>query len=71
MGIYERIKEVFGARGYSLNRLEKELGLPRSSASKYNKNVPGMDKIQKIADFLGVSVSEITEDSATYRIFVM
>ena len=56
MGIYENIKEVASAHGYSINRLEKELGLPRSSISKYNKNVPSMEKIQKIADFFGVTL---------------
>lgn len=52
MGLYERIKEVANRKGYSINRLEKELGFPRSSISKYNKNVPSMEKIQKIADLL-------------------
>lgn len=56
MGIYERIKEVSAEKGYSINKLEKELGLPRSSISKYNRNVPSMDKIKLIADFLGVSI---------------
>lgn len=54
MGLYERIKEVANRKGYSINRLEKELGFPRSSISKYNKNVPSMEKIQKIADLLNV-----------------
>lgn len=60
MGIYERIKEVALSKGYSINRLEKELSLPRSSISKYNKNVPSMERIQKIAEFLGVTLSELT-----------
>lgn len=33
--------------GYSINRLEKELGFPRISISKYNKNIPSMEKVQK------------------------
>lgn len=60
MGLYEQIKEVATAKGYSINRLEKELGFPRSSISKYNKNIPSMEKIQKIADFLHVSIADIT-----------
>lgn len=59
MGLYERIKEVDNRKGYSINRLEKELGFPRSSISKYNKNVPSMEKIQKIADLLNVSIDQI------------
>ena len=49
MGLYEQIKEVATAKGYSINKLEKELGFPRSSISKYNKNIPSMEKIQKMS----------------------
>lgn len=63
MGLYENIKDVAAEKGYSINRLEKELGFPRSSISKYNKNVPSMEKIQKIADFLNVSIADITGES--------
>lgn len=63
MGIYERIKEAASKKGYSINKLEKELELPRSSISKYNKNVPSIERIKKIADFLDVSVETLTNDS--------
>ena len=67
MGLYEQIKEVATAKGYSINRLEKELGFPRSSISKYNKNIPSMEKIQKIADFLHVSIADITRRKGRRR----
>ena len=56
MGLYERVKEVAKSKGYSINRLELELGFARSSISKFNKNMPSAEKIQQIADLLGVSV---------------
>lgn len=56
MGLYEQIRETAKEKGYSINRLEKELGFARSSINKFNKNTPSMDKIQQIADLLGVSV---------------
>lgn len=62
MGLYEQIKEAANSKGYSINRLEKELGFPRSSISKYNKNIPSMEKIQKIADFLNLSISDIIKE---------
>lgn len=64
MGLYERIKEVASQRGYSINRLEKEMGLPRSSISKYNKNVPSVERLQQIADFLNVPLDQLTDGSA-------
>ncbi len=56
MGLYENIKKACSERGISINKLELELELPRSSISKYNKNSPSINKVQKIADFLGISV---------------
>lgn len=64
MGIYERIKEIASTKEYSINRIEKELGFPRSSICKYNKNVPSMEKVQKIADLLNVSVAELVGESS-------
>ena len=55
MGLYENVKETAKSKGYSINRLEQELGFARSYISKFKNITPSADKIQKIADFLGVS----------------
>lgn len=60
MGLYENIKKACSERGISINKLETELRLPRSSVSKYNKNSPSIDKVQKIADFLGFPLEYLT-----------
>ena len=41
MGLYENVKEAANSKGYSI--------------SKFKKITPSADKIQKIADFLGVT----------------
>ncbi|MGN0406194.1 MAG: helix-turn-helix domain-containing protein [Bariatricus sp.] len=56
MGLYEQIRDISKSQGYSINKLEQELGFARSSISKFNKNKPSIDKLRKIADFLGVTV---------------
>lgn len=56
MGLYEEIKTIAEKRGYTIKKIEEELDLPRSSISKYNKNVPSFDKICKIAHLLKVPV---------------
>ena len=55
MGLYENVRAAAKAKGYSINRLEKELGFARSYVSKFKTITPSADKIQKIADFLDVS----------------
>lgn len=70
MGLYENIKNACSERGISINKLEIELGLPRSSISKYNKNSPSIDKVQRIADFLEFPLEYLTtgekEESPIY-----
>lgn len=65
MGIYENVKEAAEKRGYSINRLEKEMGLPRSSISKYNRNTPSAERLQAIATFLNVPVGDLTGDTSS------
>lgn len=64
MELYERIKEIAKIKGYSINKLEKELGFARSSISKFNKNVPSMEKIRQIAEVLSVTTDDILSDNA-------
>lgn len=60
MGLYEQIRDIAKNKGYSINKLEQELGFARSSINKFNKNKPSIDKLQQIADFLGVTVDCLT-----------
>jgi len=60
MGLYEQIRDIAKMKGYSINKLEQELGFARSSINKFNKNKPSIDKLRQIADFLGVSVDYLT-----------
>ncbi len=71
MGLYEQIRDVAKTRGYSVNRLEQELGFARSTINKFNKNAPSADKLQKIAETLGVTVDylmtgNLVEDNEHY-----
>ena len=55
MGLYENVKQAAKAKGYSINKLEQELGFARSYISKFKNITPSVEKIQQIADFLEVS----------------
>ena len=43
MGLYENVKEAAKSKGYSINRLEKELGFARSYISKFKNITPSAD----------------------------
>lgn len=56
MGLYENIRDIAKSKGYSVNKLEQELGFARSSINKFNRNTPSAEKLQQIADLLEVSL---------------
>ena len=47
----------------SISKIEKTLGLPRSSISKYNKNQPSAIKISQIANLLDTSSDYLLGES--------
>ena len=63
MTLLERIKMLRDMHGgISVNKLEKEAGLTRGSMSKWDDHVPSYDKLKKVADYFGISVSDLTSD---------
>lgn len=59
MNMYEKIKEECGKKGVSVSSLEAELGFPRSSICKWDKNIPSILKVKQVADRLGITVDEL------------
>ena len=59
--IYERIKKLCKLKNKTVTGLEAELGISRGSLCKIDINKPSADKVQRLADSLGVSVAYIME----------
>lgn len=57
--LYDNVKKLCEEKGVSILSLEKALGFPRSSICKWNENEPGIRKVQKVADYLGVSIEAL------------
>lgn len=56
MTLKERIQQLCKQFGISMNQLEDQLGFGKGYISKLGKSTPNVTKIQKIAEFFGVSV---------------
>jgi transcriptional regulator with XRE-family HTH domain len=60
------IKQICKNKGITLDTLAKKLGIERTSlAQAMSRNVFSMDKLDQIADALGVSIPELFEDAST------
>jgi len=62
-----RIKDLCASRGITLNRLEKELSLSKSSVARWDQNSPSIDKVQKVADYFSVSIDFLNGREKTMR----
>lgn len=62
--MYTKFEELIKSKGITIYRVAKDTGI--CSVNLYNwksgKSVPKLDKLSKIAKYLGVSVSELIEE---------
>lgn len=56
MDLLSKIKQLMFQKKMTLAELERRLDLANGSISKWEKRTPGVDKVQKVADYFGVSV---------------
>ena len=61
MLLRDRVSKLAKKKGIPVYKLEKLIGVSNGSISKWNEVNPSWDKLQRIANVLGVSISEITE----------
>lgn len=56
MTTLERIKKLCKNRGITVSILEAKLDLPNNTIYQWKARTPGIDRLEKIADFFNVSV---------------
>lgn len=61
---YETIKDLCKEKGVTVTKVEKDLGFAKGSLCKLNTNKPSLEKVQKLADYFGVSVAYLSSDES-------
>lgn len=59
MNIYQKIQNLCRDQGKSVMGLEEELGFPRGSICKWDKNIPSVLKVKAVADVLHTTVDAL------------
>lgn len=59
MGLRDVIKDLAVKKKISVAELERTLGFGNGSISKWNKQSPSVDKLNKVADYFDVSVDSL------------
>lgn len=60
MTVFERIESLRKSKKISQGKLEKELGFSNGSISKWKTSMPTLERLQKIADYFGVTIDYLT-----------
>lgn len=55
MDIVEKIRMLCNEKVMTIAELERNLGLGAGTVSRWNVRVPGVDKVQKVANYFSVS----------------
>lgn len=65
MQIYDRIRILCKSKGVTVTGTEKDLGFARGSLCKIDRNKPSAEKLQRLADYLGVSTNYLMTGEET------
>lgn len=68
--MYERIKALCRRDCITIAELERRLNFSRGSLCKVDKNKPTYDRVQRIADYFGVSASSLTGEAEPTRHYI-
>ena len=67
----ERIKNLCKKKGISMSQVEKDLEFARGYLSKLDVSTPNMKKMQKIADYFGVTIEYLMKGDENGNAYVV
>ena len=62
----ENVKKLAKERGVSIRKLEQAIGIADKSISKWDKMMPSIDKVEKVAQYFGVTVDSLLGYTGNY-----
>lgn len=57
--IFKKISELCKEKGISVAKLERETGISNGTISRWGSSSPTVEKLEKVADYFGVSVDSL------------
>ena len=61
MSLLQRVKDLVNLKKITIAELERVTGLSQGSIRNWDKTSPGVDKVQKVAEYFNVSTDYLTE----------
>lgn len=63
MTVYSAVKAISKKKEISIYRIEKDLNYTNGTISKWDRSMPSADRLQAVADYLGVTSTYILNKS--------
>ena len=63
MSLTKNIKTICAAKGITIAELEQAAKLSENSIFRWDKNIPGVEKVRRVAQILQVSVDELLQET--------
>lgn len=60
--IYQNIKSIADSQHISIRKIEQETGITLGSIYHWNDVKPSVDKVVKVANYLGVTVEDLLKE---------
>ena len=60
--LYDKIKKIAKENNISIYRIERDLDLSNGSIRKWNSSIPLSQTLNKVAQYLGVSIRDLMEE---------
>ncbi len=62
MGLYKKIKDLADSRKISIRQLEEKMNYGNGTIRRWEDSKPSIDKVEKVANFFGVTVDYFLSD---------
>jgi transcriptional regulator with XRE-family HTH domain len=63
MTLVEKIQKLCEERNTNVANLQKEMGFSNGTIYRWDKNLPSVDKVKKVAKYFGVSMDYLLDES--------
>lgn len=63
LDLYVKIKLLAKKKEVSIAQIERDCGLSSASISKWNKSIPNAKKLNLVANYLGVTIQYLLENT--------
>lgn len=65
--IYQNIKSIADSQKVSIRKIEQDTGITLGSIYHWNDVKPSVDKVVKVANYLGVTVEDLLDNKPGVR----